>query len=313
MKILRALLALFATFAVLGSITPSLVFAQYYPTSPNNNYCNGGYTFFGTNTNLPAQAGNCTPGTLLVYVQVSNNTNGQTRNPQDFTVTVSGNNPSPTSFPGSLAGTFVSVGGGYNVVAMQLSGYTPTYSTGCSGTLSNNQQALCIITESASYPYYNTPVPYPYTYPYANSILACTPATQTVGFRQTATFTATGGSAPYTWATSNQTYQGIGPVLNVTLPTTGQQSVTVSAGGQMGTCTVNVVPGVVPANPQTYPTALGTIPVGVTLSQVSPPTIPNTGYEPMSSASIAFAVVSLITAAFIALKYVRSAFAYLLG
>jgi hypothetical protein len=283
-------------------VVPSLVLAQYYPNPTTSNYCNTSFPLWGATSN-------CTPGVLQVYVQVTTNTTGTTRNPQDFTVTVSGNNPSPASFPGSVSGTFVSVGGGYSVVVAQLPGYVASYSTGCTGTLTNNQQALCVVTESANYPYYNAPQPYPY--PYTNTTLSCTPASQTVGFMQTATFTATGGSGPYTWATSNQTYQGIGPVLNVSLPTTGLQAVTVSSGGQSATCTVNIVPGTTSAQVQAYPTT-PSAPLGITLTQV-PPTIPNTGYEPLSSASIAFALAALVAVAIVAFTYVKQAFAALLG
>jgi hypothetical protein len=45
--------------------------------------------------------------TFLKVITKVDNTNGGTKNPSDFTITVSGNGPSPKSFPGSSSGTSV--------------------------------------------------------------------------------------------------------------------------------------------------------------------------------------------------------------
>lgn len=294
-KYIYAFAAGLASLGLLFSVAPSLAQAQFY------NYCNNGYA-----------VGNysCAPGTLQVYVQVLNgNNNSVNRNPQDFTVTVSGINPSPSSFPGSLSGVPVSVGGAYTVNAAALPGYQPSYSQGCRGTLGAGQQASCTVTENSTYGYlpYVQPYPYPYTgYPAA---LSCAPSTQTVGFGQTATFTAVGGTAPYTWVTANQTYQNIGPTLNVVLPIAGTQAVTVQSGGQSAVCTVSVTGSVyapTPGTSYTIPTIPGT-PVTIV------PTLPNTGFEPVSAAGVAFAVAALIAAAIALSPYVRAILASLLA
>src|SRR5581483_9027656 len=75
-------------------------------------------------------------GLLTVYVQVTNPSTYygvQPASPSNFTVQVSGQNPSPSSFTGSQSGTSVSLNpGAYNVsVSNSVPGYAPTYSTGC--------------------------------------------------------------------------------------------------------------------------------------------------------------------------------------
>jgi len=299
MKYLKMLVIAVGSAGMLLSVVPMLAQAQQYV-----NYCNFGYVVGNYN---------CAPGTLQVYVQVMNNTvGGFTRNPQDFTVVVSGVNPSPASFPGSLSGTPVSVGGAYTVLANPLPGWVPSYSQGCQGTLGAGEQASCVITESTSnYSPYVQPYPYSY-YPYQNT-LSCAPSTQTVGFGNTATFTAVGGSAPYTWVTANQTYQAIGPVLNVVLPLAGTQAVTVQSGGQSAVCTVTVTGSAYAPAPATYitvPPSGPAAPAGVTIIS---PKLPNTGFEPQNGAAFAFAAAALIAAALVAFPYVRATLAALLA
>ena len=107
----------------------------------------------------------CNRTTLNVYVQVVNQY-GQSRSPHDFQITVSGSNPTPSSFSGSSNGTVVTLGANqyYSVSSSGYSGYITTYSGACSGTLYTSQQATCIVTQNAqsNYPY---PQPYPYPYP----------------------------------------------------------------------------------------------------------------------------------------------------
>jgi Prealbumin-like fold domain len=82
-------------------------------------------------------------GTLIVTTKVS----GGNKNPSDFTITVSGNSPKPASFAGSSSGTTVTLKSGrYSVSASSVSGYTTTYSSGCSGSISGAQTIKCTVT-----------------------------------------------------------------------------------------------------------------------------------------------------------------------
>ncbi|HET7148827.1 MAG TPA: hypothetical protein VFI73_10055, partial [Candidatus Nitrosopolaris sp.] len=88
-------------------------------------------------------------GTLIVTTKVS----GGNKNPSDFTITVSGDSPRPASFAGSSSGTTVTLKPGtYNVTESSLSGYTTTYSSGCSGSIGGAQKNKCIITNKYTPP-----------------------------------------------------------------------------------------------------------------------------------------------------------------
>lgn len=71
--------------------------------------------------------------------------------PSDFTLSVSGNNPSPSSFPGSAQGTFVRLDPGmYSVSERSLSnppGLTlqTSFSPGCNGTIGSGDSLSCTI------------------------------------------------------------------------------------------------------------------------------------------------------------------------
>ena len=89
-----------------------------------------------------------TTGLLNVYVQVINPT-GVAYSPSNFTVAVSGNSPSLTSFQGSQSGTLVSINpGSYAVTVINQYGFNPSYSVGCDNTVSAGQTQLCVITMS---------------------------------------------------------------------------------------------------------------------------------------------------------------------
>ncbi len=78
-----------------------------------------------------------TEGKIMVYVQVINR-DALTRTPGDFSVLVTGSNPSPASFPGSVNGTTVSLStGAYAVSVGNTLGYSASYSQGCSGTMTS--------------------------------------------------------------------------------------------------------------------------------------------------------------------------------
>jgi hypothetical protein len=85
--------------------------------------------------------------TFLKVITKVDNTNGGTKKPSDFTVSVSGNKPSPKSFSGSSSGTSVTLrSGSYSVSVAKMSGYSTSYSSGCSGTASGGVPIKCTIT-----------------------------------------------------------------------------------------------------------------------------------------------------------------------
>ena len=89
------------------------------------------------------------------FLTVTTKVNGGTKKPSDFTATVSGNSPSPKSFSGSSSGTSVTLfGGSYKVTESGTSGYSPSYSSGCSGTATGGR-IQCTITNQ----YHGTPTP----------------------------------------------------------------------------------------------------------------------------------------------------------
>ncbi len=85
---------------------------------------------------------------------------------------VSGANASQRYFAGAQNGTAVAISGSYSVTVYNQTGYTPTYSPGCTGTLNNGQVQSCYVTlaydynNNQSYPYYPQYPNYQYnTYP----------------------------------------------------------------------------------------------------------------------------------------------------
>jgi uncharacterized repeat protein (TIGR01451 family) len=78
------------------------------------------------------------------------NDNGGTKHASDFTLTVSGTSPSRASFPGSEAGTIVTLKPGpYAVNEAAASGYTTTKSETCSGSLIHyGDSATCTVTNN---------------------------------------------------------------------------------------------------------------------------------------------------------------------
>jgi hypothetical protein len=84
---------------------------------------------------------------LFVVKHVVNN-NGRTAVASDFTMTIGGVlADGGNSFPGSETGTMKIVqAGSYTLSETGPAGYLPTYSSGCSGTLSAGQTATCTVT-----------------------------------------------------------------------------------------------------------------------------------------------------------------------
>ncbi len=94
-----------------------------------------------------------TTGKIIVTKQVVNDGGGNKR-PSDFTINVDGNNPSPQSFPGSSAGSTVTLEPGKYQVSEQgpisseyVPGkYTPSYSADCNGVVKAGETNNCTIT-----------------------------------------------------------------------------------------------------------------------------------------------------------------------
>ncbi len=86
------------------------------------------------------------PSTLTVIKHVVNDNSG-TSVAGDFTMNVTGTDVSDDSFPGSEAGTLITLSpGSYSVDESPATGYTKTLSAGCSGTISSGQNIVCTIT-----------------------------------------------------------------------------------------------------------------------------------------------------------------------
>jgi hypothetical protein len=228
----------------------------------------------------------CGAGAVDVYVQVASQTGTPLQAPSDFTITVTGQNPSPATFAGSQKGTTVLMGdGAYSMKAVQTSyGFTPTYSQGCTGTIARGQRASCIVTM--------TPGFLPYQPSYTGSrTLSCAPAYQTIPAGQNATFTAVGGdSATYIWSVPGRTYSTFGNTTATTLTQIGTQNIVVSSGYETATCTVEV-------------TAFGGIAPTITTSFI--PAMPNTGFD-QRSAGYAFALVALLSVGLFMYPHVRA-------
>ncbi len=280
-----------AAVAALLAVAPLMASAQVASAQ-----CGYPYNTFYNNPN-------CGMGSLQVYVQVLNPVGNVVYGPANFTVTVSGNNPSPASFAGSVNGTLVSLGAGPYAVVLANNQYntTPSYSQGCTGTVTNGSTATCVVTVSNTSPYNQYPTPY--SGPYYPQQLSCAPAYQTVSAGQAATFTAIGGTTAvgsgYNWSTASRTFLNIGSILSTTFQSTGDQSVIVTNGTQTATCTVNVVGG----GPIIYP--------GPTPTVISTyiPTLPNTGFAPAGAAGAALAVLLCVGSGIILLPYARKALA----
>jgi hypothetical protein len=86
------------------------------------------------------------PTHLKVIKHVIND-NGGTAIASDFGINVDGNNPTPSSFPGSETGTDVKIGPGwYNVYEYGFSGYKASYSPECNDQINLGENKTCTIT-----------------------------------------------------------------------------------------------------------------------------------------------------------------------
>jgi Prealbumin-like fold domain len=99
--------------------------------------------------NKTASSTNQIHGTLIVTKNVIKQGAGNSKNPSDFTITVHGNNPSPSSFRGSSSGTAVKLQMGmYSVTETGPSGYNSTISGDCSGGMMSVETKVCSITNT---------------------------------------------------------------------------------------------------------------------------------------------------------------------
>ena len=249
-----------------------------------------------------ALAQTSTTGLLNVYVQVINQTNSS-YGPGNFTVAVSGQNPNPATFQGSIQGTLVTINPGtYSVTLTNTSGFNTSYSVGCDSTMLSGGTQTCVITVNAgSYNYFSSYV-YPYTYQALP--LTCRTDTPVVAVGQSARFTAVGGvGGTYNWRTPYNNFPNSGPVLTTTLEGSGVQSVTVTNASQVATCNVTVSSSYYPQPTNTF------YQEAPYQTQSYYPRFPNTGFAPSNGAEAAFAVVLLMGAAIAVYPYARKAFA----
>ncbi|MEN9524565.1 MAG: hypothetical protein RL536_634 [Candidatus Parcubacteria bacterium] len=83
-------------------------------------------------------------GTLRIFMVVTND-NGGAKSFSDFTVTVSGNNPTPATFSGNEI-TYVSIGAGYYGISLaNYAGYTFSTVANCSDTMTAGGTRYCTI------------------------------------------------------------------------------------------------------------------------------------------------------------------------
>jgi Prealbumin-like fold domain len=93
----------------------------------------------------PLPSVNQVQGTLIVTEKVVNEGGGNNK-PSDFRITVHGNNPSPSSFPGSSSGTAVKLQMGmYSVTEAGPSSYNSTLLGDCSGGMMSVETKNCTI------------------------------------------------------------------------------------------------------------------------------------------------------------------------
>ena len=105
------------------------------------------------NQDRSMSAGAVLIGNLTVIKHVINDSGSGSNQAADFTMTVSGVNPSQTTFPGSENGTTINLDpGSYTVDEQTVSGYTKTLGSGCSGSISAGQVVSCTITNDDSNP-----------------------------------------------------------------------------------------------------------------------------------------------------------------
>jgi hypothetical protein len=81
-------------------------------------------------------------------IVIKNVAGSGTASPSDFTISIVGNNPSPSSFPGSSSGTTVTLGEGNFRVEEGGPAYDPSFVGDCTSTMSAGQTKTCTITNT---------------------------------------------------------------------------------------------------------------------------------------------------------------------
>lgn len=248
---------------------------------------------------------------VMVYVQVQN-TRGGNLTPSNFTVQVTGNNPSPSSFQGNANGTNIWLGAGsFSITAPAVGGYTSSFSGTCNGYLNQGQSASCTVIYAdtnlggACNTFYGNCNYFPYSGPG----LSCSAYNYTVPAGTIATFNATGGGGTYDWMADGRTYLNVGPTFTHTYFTPGQQTVTVSSGGRTAVCSVQVGPQLQYGyTAPSYPSVPTNYLPNPYLTSYRIPGLPNTGFAPVDWAALggAGALVMLMGWAFY--PYAKRAF-----
>lgn len=244
---------------------------------------------------------------LTVYTYVINN-NGGYRVPSDFTMKVTGQNATPSSFLGSSSGVTVNLdSGAFAVEGVEYSGYTKTMSDSCSGFLTAGESRTCTVTYDDRGSVLGS----------VSDRLVCSPSRQSVAWGGTATFFADGGVGTYNWTTADRTFLNIGRTLNVILQSVGTQTVIVTSGSQTAYCVVDVyASGTSLPGTTYYPpvTTSGTVIVGGTSGGIvlgtSYPNLPNTGFGP-NPLALALMLALSFGALFFLFPYVRGTVAYI--
>jgi hypothetical protein len=89
------------------------------------------------------------PKLTVIKRMVNNGTPPGTKSASDFTLSVTGTNPSPAGFPGNESGVVVTLdAGAYSVTEATVAGYTTTYSDECSGTIGIGEEKTCTVTNN---------------------------------------------------------------------------------------------------------------------------------------------------------------------
>lgn len=238
-----------------AGVTVSLSVGSYSVTeTPVENYtvsyssdCNGvmleGQTKTCTITNVRtiAPTSSSPLSTLVVIKRVINDDDGN-RRASDFTMTISGNNVSQSSFRGRENGTTVTLSpGSYSVDEADSLGYSKSRSGDCSGTIASGETKVCVITND------DRPRESRGEVLAATTNLICIPPSTTALLGAQVTFTAQGGDGSYRWTVSelNQTYTG--RTLTIIYNSPGFKTVRVESAGQSAVCSLTI--GEVPITP----------------------------------------------------------------
>lgn len=149
---LLIVLATLVTYAPMLLIEKYTLLVPSYAERPSatdmaNNTTDGKRSADNTNMITPT---NQIHGTLVITKNVINpNNHSSNAKPSDFTITVHGNSPSPSSFQGSSSGTAVKLQMGmYSVTEQGPSGYKSTMSGDCSGGMMSVETKTCKLTNT---------------------------------------------------------------------------------------------------------------------------------------------------------------------